>query len=166
MEKNIENLKNKRLEQEFLNPVYDVIGKAIVATASKYNYNKYDIAKLIMAIYENDFDYLTSDNDYREQTKLLDQYFVKTYGHRVITFEMIKTIKSFEGTEDYNHLTIDIANIESIVRHNQNIKAQDTSIFSKPLEAKKYDELMTKIETEKSLRYSVAVVYEKIKSQE
>ena len=155
--------KNILLKNEFTNAVYDCIGDGILTTAKKYNYGKYDIAKLVMAIYDQNFDYVTSTDDYREQIKLLDDYFTKTYDHRLITFEMIKTIKSFQGTEKYNELTKNVAKLESIVRHNKNVPAEDLEIFSKPLDAEEYDELMTKIENEKSLRYGVAVIYDKIK---
>ena len=129
----------------------------------KYNYGKYDIAKLVMAIYDKDFDYVTTTGDYREQIKLLDEYFIKTYSHRLITFEMIKTIKSFQGTETYNSLTQDVAKLEALVRNNKAVPAEDLEVFSKPLDAEEYDELMTKIENEKSLCYGVAVIYDKIK---
>ncbi len=164
MAKEIENRKNIRIDQEFTNPVYDVMGEAISKTAEKHHYGKYDIAKLVMALYEDDFGYLTSDEDYREQVKLLAQYFEKTYNHKLITFEMIKTIKSFEGTDIYDALTADVATIEAMVRYGKNIPAEDLCIFSEPLEDNRYDELMTKIETEKSFRYGVAVIYDKIKN--
>lgn len=164
MTKETEMRKNMRIEQEFTNPVYDVMGEAISKTAEKHNYGKYDIAKLVMAIYDGDFDYLTSDDDYREQVKLLDEYFEKTYKHKLITFEMIKTIKAFEGTDIYEALTADVAAVETMVRYNKNVPAEDLCIFSEPLEDNRYDELMAKIENEKSLRYAVAVVYDKIKN--
>ena len=116
-------------------------------------------------MYDMDFDYVTSDDDYREQIKLLDEYFVKTYDHRLITFEMIKAIKAFQGTDEYKTLTDDVAFIESIVRHSENVPAEDAEIFSRPLDDEDYDELMTKIENEKSLCYGVAVIYDKIKNR-
>lgn len=159
------NEKNALLKREFTNAVYDAIGEGILKTAEKYNYKKYDIAKLVMALYDKDFSYLTSSDDYREQIKLLDEYFTKTYDHRLITFEMIKAIKALQGTEEYKTLTSDVASIESIVRHNKNVPAEDLEIFSGPLDEENYDELMTKIETEKSLCYSVAVIYDQIKNK-
>lgn len=159
------NEKNRLLKQEFNNAVYDAIGEGILKTAERHSYKKYDIAKLVMAIYDRDFSYLTSSDDYREQIKLLDEYFTKTYDHRLITFEMIKAIKALKGTEEYKDLTDDVANIEAIVRNNKNVKAEDLDIFREPLDLENYDELMTKIENEKSLCYGVAVIYDKIKSK-
>lgn len=157
--------KNIQLKQEFTNAVYDAIGEGIEKTAEKHSYGKYDIAKLVMAIYDKDFSYVTAADDYREQIKLLDEYFTKTYDHRLITFEMIKAIKALQGTEEYRNLTKEVANIESIVRNSKKIPAEDLEIFSRPLEEENYDELMTKIENEKSLRYSVAVIYDRIKNK-
>ena len=64
--------KNMLLRGEFSNAVYDTIGDGILKTAISHNYKKYDIAKLIMSLYDSDFSYLTSCDDYREQIKLLD----------------------------------------------------------------------------------------------
>ena len=155
--------KNLLLKNEFTNAVYDCMGDAIVATASKHNYGKYDIAKLIMAIYDENFDYVTSYDDYREQVKLLDEYFTNTYDHRLITFEMIKAIKDFQGTVAYDDLINDIVRVESLIRSNTEEKADDLELFTKPLDAEEYDELMTKIEKNKSLRYGFAVIYDRIK---
>ena len=157
--------KNILLKNEFNNAVYDAIGDGILKTAKNHSYKKYDIAKLIMALYDKDFSYITSSDDYREQIKLLDEYFTKTYDHRLITFEMVKAIKSFQGTEEYASLTRDVANIESIVRHSENVPAEDDLLFKTPLDDEEYDELMTRIENEKSLRYGVAVIYDKIKNK-
>lgn len=157
--------KDALIKQEFSNSVYDTVGQGILKTAKKHNYEKYDIAKLIIALYDKDFDYLTNADDYREQIKLLDEYFTKTYDHRLITFEMLKTIKKFQGTEEYQNITNDVATLESIVRHNKNVPPENFDILRKPLDEENYDELMTKIETEKSLRYSLAVIYEKLKNK-
>ena len=157
--------KNMLLKGELSNTVYDTIGEGIVKTARNHSYKKYDIAKLIMALYDSDFSYITSSDDYREQIKLLDEYFTKTYDHRLITFEMIKAIKALQGTEEYAALTKDVANIESIVRNNKNVPAENIEIFKGPLDDEEYDELMTKIENEKSLCYGVAVIYDKIKNK-
>ncbi|MBR2833356.1 MAG: hypothetical protein IKE75_02875 [Bacilli bacterium] len=157
--------KNILLKQEFNNAVYDAIGEGILKTAKNHSYKKYDIAKLIMALYDKDFSYITSSDDYREQIKLLDEYFTKTYDHRLITFEMVKALKALQGTEEYVNLTEDVANIESIIRHNKNVPAENTEIFKGPLDDEEYDELMTKIENEESLRYGVAVIYDKLKNK-
>lgn len=154
--------KNLLLKNEFTNAVYDCMGDAIIETAKKHNYGKYDIAKLIMAIYDNDFNYVTAKDDYREQVKLLDEYFQKTYDHRLITFEMIKAIKNFQGTDKYNSIIEDIIKIESMIHNNTDNKTV-LETFTKPLAAEEYDELMTKIEKETGLLYGLAVIYDRIK---
>lgn len=161
-----ESRKNLRLEHEFSNPVYDVVGKAISATAKKHDYKKYDVTKLVMAIYDKDYGFITSEEDYRDQVKLLDEYFEKAYSHRLITFEMIKTIKIFQGTDIYDALTADIASIEALIRTQKQQPAEDLCLFSQPLDDNHYDELMTKIENESSLKYAVAIIYDKIKNIE
>lgn len=164
MGQNDKQQKNLRLELELENPVYDVVGKAIMKTAIKHSYGKYDIARLIMAIYDKDYAYLTADEDYRDQVAILDAYFEKEYGHRLITLELIKTIKAFKGTDIYDTLTADIASLETLIRTNKKIPAEDLCIFSAAIEASNYDELMTKIETEKSMSYATAIIYDKIKN--
>lgn len=153
------------LKHEFKNKVYDTIGEGISYTAKKYHYKKYDIAKLIMAMYVKDFDYITSDNDYREQIKILDEYFTKTYHHRLITFEMVKAIYSFKGTETYNKITNDVANYENTIVRDNNLDLEDINVLKTLMDAGEYDELMTRIEKEQGLCYSVAIVYDKIKRE-
>ena len=69
-----EDVLNQRLKLEFLNPVYDILDDAIKYTKDKYNYQKYDLVKLIMMIYNKDYSFISNYNDYRTQFKLLDEY--------------------------------------------------------------------------------------------
>ena len=62
-------------------------------------------------------------------------------------------------------MTSDVAKLESIIRHSKNVPAEDLDLFRKSLDEEDYDALMTKIENEKSLRYGVAVIYDKIKNK-
>ncbi len=156
--------KNKHLEIEFNNPVYDVIGEAIMKTALKHHFGEYDIAKLVMAVYDKDYGYLTSTDDYREQVKLLDNYFQKLYGHSLMTFEMVKTLKALEGTEIYDALTSEVASLETKIRLGDDVPASDLCIFSEPLGDNQYDELMSTIEQSHSFKYAMAIVYDKIKN--
>lgn len=160
---NNEQIRDSRIEMEFSNPVYDIINDAICYTMKKYHYKEYDLVKLVMIIYENDYSFITNDNDYRDQFKLIDEYFIKEYGHSIITFQMIKEIISKRGTEEYDNITSDIARIEKILRTNDNLPPDDLCIFSYPVENKKYDDLMYLIEKNISMKYAVAIIYDKLK---
>ena len=159
-----EEIKDSRLEIEFSNPVYDIINDAITYTAKKYNYKEYDLVKLVMMIYNEDYKYISNDNDYREQFKLLDNYFKKEYNHSIITFGMLKTIINLKNTDYYDNLMTEIASIEKILRTNNDKSAINLCLISYPIENKKYDDLMYLIEKNISVKYAVAIVYDKIKS--
>ena len=159
-----EQIKDSRIEMELLNPVYDIINEAITYTAQKYNYKEYDLVKLVMMIYDGNYKYISNDNDYREQFKLLDEYFKKEYNHSIITFGMLKTIISLKKTKEYDNLMAEIASIEKILRTNNEKKANNLCLISYPIENKKYDDLMYLIERNISVKYAVAIVYDKIKS--
>lgn len=163
---NSEQVKDMRIEMELSNPLYDIIGEAIMYTKKKYHYREYDLVKLIMIIYENDYSFISKDNDYREQVKLLDDYFRRQYGHSIITFEMIRTIISMKKSSEYRDITREIAMIEKVLRTNDNFPPEDLCIFSSPAENKKYDDLMYLIEKNISMKYAVALEYDKIKNTE
>ena len=160
---NNEQMRDARLELEFVNPVYDIIDEAITYTMNKYMYKEYDLVKLVMMIYKKDYSFITNDNDYREQVKLLDEYFMKEYGHSIITFEMIKYITSIKSEEKYGSVTAEISYIEKLLRTNDKNKPNDLTIFSGPIKNKKYDDLMNYIEKNISMKYAVAFIYDKIK---
>lgn len=160
---NNEQMRDARLELEFVNPVYDIIDEAITYTMNKYMYKEYDLVKLVMMIYKKDYSFITNDNDYREQVKLLDEYFMKEYGHSIITFEMIKYITSIKSEEKYGSVTAEISYIEKLLRTNEKNKPNDLTIFSGPIKNKKYDDLMNYIEKNISMKYAVAFIYDKIK---
>lgn len=157
-----EEVRDTRLEAEMLNPVYDVIGEAINYNIKKYHYKEYDIVKLVMMIYEKDYKYLSNDNEYREQFKLLDEYFEKEYNHNIITFEMVKILNNLKGTREYNSLMKEISEIEKVLRTNDGEPAENLCLLSYPLENKKYDDIMYLIEKNISVKYAVAIVYDKI----
>lgn len=161
-----EQMKDLRLEIELTNPVYSIIDEGITYTMKKYLYEKYDLIKLVMMIYERDYSYISNDNDYREQIKLIDDYFRKEYNHSVITFEMIRYLISINDEEKYDNTMSQIAHIESIFRTNNGKKPSDLSIFSLPIKNKKYDDLMSYIEKNLTMKYAVAFVYDKIKYDE
>ena len=68
-----EDTLNLRLKLELQNPVYDILDEAIKYTMKKHSYKKYDLVKLIMMIYNKDYSFISSANDYRDQFKLLDE---------------------------------------------------------------------------------------------
>ena len=159
-----EEIKDLRLENEFLNPIYNIINEAITYTAKKYNYKEYDLVKLVMMIYDGDYRYLSNDNEYRVQFKLLDEYFKKEYNHSIITFGMLKTIINLKDSEEYESLMTEIAEIEKILRTSNKKTPNNLCLISYPIENKKYDDLMYMIEKNISVKYAVAIVYDKIKS--
>ncbi len=158
-----EEKRDLRLEMEFSNPVYDVIKEAIDYTIKKYNYKEYDVVKLVIMLYNENYSYLSNDNDYREEFKLLDEYFKKEYNHSIITFEMLKTLSSLKETKEYENLMNEIAEIEKILRTNDGESAENLCLLSHPIENKKYDDIMHLIEKNISVKYAVAIVYDKIK---
>ena len=133
-----ENTLNMRLKIEFKNPIYDILDEAIKYTMQKHHYKKYDLVKLVMMIYNKDYSFISSANDYRDQFKLLDDYFEKEFGHSIMTFIMIKAVLNFKGTEKYDDLTAEIANMETILRMKKNVPAEDLCIFSYPIETAIY----------------------------
>ncbi|MBR3229451.1 MAG: hypothetical protein IKF91_01335 [Bacilli bacterium] len=160
---NNEQMRDARLELEFVNPAYDIIDEAVTYTMKKYMYKEYDLVKLVMMIYKKDYSFISNDFDYRMQVKLLDEYFNKEYGHSIITFEMIKYITSIRSEEKYSDTTAEISYIEKLLRTNDKNKPNDLTIFSGPIKNKKYDDLMNYIEKNISMKYAVAFIYDKIK---
>ena len=157
-----EDILNQRLKLEFQNPVYDILDEALKYTINKHNYKKYDLVKLVMMIYDKDYSFISNYNDYRDQFKLLDEYFEKEFNHSIITFLMIKEILKYKDTEKYDVITADIANLETIVRTKKNVKAEDLCIFSYPIENEKYNDLMMNIEANQNFKYALAIVYDKL----
>ena len=157
-----EDILNQRLKLEFQNPVYDILDEAIKYTINKHNYKKYDLVKLVRMIYDKDYSFISNYNDYRDQFKLLDEYFEKEFNHSIITFLMIKEILKYKDTEKYDVITADIANLETIVRTKKNVKAEDLCIFSYPIENEKYNDLMMNIEANENFKYALAIVYDKL----
>lgn len=157
-----EDILNQRLKLEFQNPVYDILDEALKYTINKHNYKKYDLVKLVMMIYDKDYSFISNYNDYRDQFKLLDEYFEKEFNHSIITFLMIKEILKYKDTEKYDVITADIANLETIVRTKKNVKAEDLCIFSYPIENEKYNDLMMNIEANENFKYALAIVYDKL----
>ena len=160
---NNEQMKDARLELEFVNPVYDIIDEAITYTMNKYMYKEYDLVKLVMMIYNKDYSFISNDNDYRSQVQLLDEYFIKEYDHSIITFIMIKYIISIKNEDNYNLITTEISYIEKLLRTKNKNKPNDLTVFSGPIKNKKYDDLMNSIEKNISMKYAVAFIYDKIK---
>ena len=81
-----EDILNQRLKLEFQNPVYDILDEALKYTINKHNYKKYDLVKLVMMIYDKDYSFISNYNDYRDQFKLLDEYFEKEFNHSIINY--------------------------------------------------------------------------------
>ena len=159
-----EDMLNLRLKLEFQNPVYDILDEAIQYTMHKHHYKKYDLVKLVMLIYNRDYSFISNANDYRDQFKLLDEYFHKEFDHSVMTFLMIKAILKYKDTDKYDEITADIANMETILRTKKNTHAEDLCLFSYPIENGKYNDLMMNIEANDNFKYALAIIYDKIKN--
>lgn len=156
-----DNMNDIYLEAELNSEIYDNISEAIKYTILKQHYHKYDLVKLIMQLYQNDYSFISSDKNYRDEYKLLASYFEKKYHHNIVTLEMIKTILKSENQEE---IINEINNIEKMLRTQNMDNTTDPSIFTNPFKEKRYDELMTKIEINPSLKYAVAIVYDKLKN--
>ena len=161
---NDEKLLNLKLKTEFTNPVYDIVENAIDYTIKKQKFQKYDLIKLVMMIYKKDYSCISNTNDYRDQVKLLDEYFEKEYGHSIITFIMIKTILNYKNTDKYDEITSDIAILENALRTKKNVKAENLCIFSYPIENEEYLDLMMSIEANPNFKYAMAITYDKLKN--
>ena len=161
-----EQVKDARLELEFVNSVYDIVNEGITYTMKKHAYKEYDLVKLVMMIYEKDYSFISKDNDYRGQIKLLDEYFTNEFNHSIMTFEMIKYITSIKSEEEYYNAVTEISYIEKLLRTDDNKKPSDITIFSGPIKKRKYDDLMTFIEKNLSMKYAVTIVYDKVKYEE
>lgn len=159
-----ENILNLKLKLEFQNPVYDIVEEAINYTMQKQKFQKYDLVKLVMMLYKKDYSCLSKTNDYRDQVKLLDEYFEKEYNHSIITFIMIKKILSYKDTNKYDTITSDIAILENALRTQKNSKPEDLCIFSYPIQNEEYNDLMMKIEANQNFKYAFAITYDKLKN--
>lgn len=150
---------NFKLEIEFENSVYDVVEEAIIATMKKYNYKQTEVIKLVDALYNGRYEYVTKDNDYRVQIKMLEDYFQKMYKHHLITLIIVKKILSIKDTKLYDVICNDMLRIEKKLTSD----VLDVKSF---YDNEEYDELMNLFETNNSLRYSMEVAYEKILKKE
>lgn len=159
-----EELKNLRLKQEFFNSVYDTVSAAIDVTSKKYKYKRYDIFKLAATIYSGEYGYITNKNDYRDEVKLLDEYFRKNYNHSIMTFEIIKALKEIRASKAFDILTTDIAYIEVIIRTGKEKAPSNPKYFAEYIDNEEYEPLMKKIEEENSLRYAAMLVYDRLKT--
>lgn len=159
-----ENILNLRIKLELENPVYDTVDEAIKHAIKKQHFKEYDLVKLVMMIYNKDYSCISNTNGYRDQIKLLDEYFEKEYDHSIITFMMIKAVLDYKGTDTYDTITSDIAILETALRKKKNIKPNDLCIFSYPIENEKYNDLMMNIEANSNFKYAMAITYDKIKN--
>ena len=108
-----------RLKIELENDIYDVINEGIKETIKKYGYKKYDIAKLVMALYQKNYDFIIRDSDYRDQIQLLDEYFASKFNHKLITFIILKTIISYKNSDKYNEIVLNIVSMYTMISHDQ-----------------------------------------------
>ena len=142
---------NTRLKGELSNSLYDIVDDAIKYVVKKQEYHKNDIIKLITAIYSKKYEYITNDNDYREQIKLLDDYFNKEYNYSLIIFVIIKNALNHH---DYNEL----------IRIIKKPKLKDEVLTA--LENHDYLTLMEQIKNNKNVFLAFAKLYENYNKEE
>ena len=159
-----ENSLNLRIKMELQNPIYDTVDEALEYTIHKQNFQKYDLVKLVMMLCRQDYSCISNTNGYRDQVKILDEYFHHEYNHSLITFMMIKAVLDFKGTDKYDTITSDIAILETALRTKKNTKPEDLCIFSYPIENEEYNDLMMNIEANPNFKYAMAITYDKIKN--
>ncbi len=159
-----ENSLNLRIKMELQNPIYDTVDEALEYTIHKQNFQKYDLVKLVMMLYKQNYSCISNTNGYRDQVKILDEYFHHEYNHSLITFMMIKAVLDFKGTDKYDTITSDIAILETALRTKKNTKPEDLCIFSYPIENEEYNDLMMNIEANPNFKYAMAITYDKIKN--
>jgi len=139
-------MENIKLKGELSNTMYDVVDEMISYMSNKQNYKKNDMIKLITAISQGKYKYITNDNDYRDQIKLLSDYFKKEHNHLLINFIIMKNM--FINRDD------DI--IDEIIK-NEDVK--ENLIYV--LEKKDYAEILSLIESNKKVFLVFAKTYEK-----
>ncbi|MCI9110658.1 MAG: hypothetical protein HFH47_02455 [Bacilli bacterium] len=139
-------MENIKLKSEFTNTMYDVVDEMVHYMSEKQDYKQNDIIKLVTAISKGNYKYITNDNDYRDQMKLLSDYFKSHHNnHLLINFILMKNF-----FENRNDLVIN----EMI--ENQNVK--ENLIYL--LEIKDYDELLSLMESNKKVFLVFAKTYE------
>ena len=136
---------NTRLKGELSNSLYDVVDEAIKYMVQKQHYLKNDIIKLITAIYSKKYEYITNDNDYRDQIQLIDDYFQKEYDYPLIIFVIVKNA--------FNHH--DYSELIKIIKKP---KLKDEVLVG--LEQHDYLRLMSLIKNNKSVFLAFAKLYE------
>lgn len=138
-------MENIKLKGELSNNMYDVIDEMIKYMNKKQKYKKNDTTKLLTAINEEKYKYITKDNEYRDQIELLSEYFKKEHNHLLINFILMKNMLKNKDEEILNQI----------------IKNEDTKeniIYL--LEKEDYDEILTLIESDKKVFLAFAKTYE------
>ncbi len=139
-------MENIRLKSELSNTMYEVVDEMLNYMNIKQGYKKNDTIKLITAISQGKYKFITNDNDYRQQVKLLSDYFKKEHNHLLINFILMKNMLINRDNEIINEL----------------IKSNDVKenlIYL--LEKEDYDEILSLIESNKKVFLVFAKTYEK-----
>jgi len=138
-------MENIKLKGELSNNMYEIVDEVIKYMSTKQKYKKNDIIKVVTAISKGKYKYITNDNDYRDQIKLLSDYFKKEHNHLLINFIIMKNM--FINRDD------DI--IDEIIK-NEDVK--ENLIYV--LEKKDYAEILSLIESNKKVFLVFAKTYE------
>ncbi len=139
-------MENIKLKGELSNSMYDVVNEMLHYMSDKQKYKSNDMIKLITAISQGKYRYITKDDEYRDQVELLSDYFKKEHNHLLINFILMKNMLA---NKDYEII-------------NQIIKNTDTrENLTYLLEKEDYDELLTLMESNKKVFLAFAKTYER-----
>ncbi len=139
-------MENIKLKAELSNGMYEITDEMIKYMSQKQNYKQNDTIKLIMAISQGKYKYITKDNDYRDQIQLLSDYFQNKHNHSLINFILMKNM--FINKDD--------AIIDKIIK---NKDTKENLIYL--LEKEDYEEILTLMESNKKVFLAFAETYEK-----
>ena len=139
-------MENIKLKGELSNSMYEVVNEMLHYMNDKKNYKPNEMIKLITAISQGKYRYITKDDEYRDQIELLRDYFKKEHNHLLINFILMKNMLN---NKDYEII-------------NQIIKDQGTrENLTYLLEKEDYDELLTLMESNKKVFLAFAKTYER-----
>ena len=139
-------MENIKLKNELSNTMYEVVDEMINYMNSKQGYKKNDTIKLITAISQGKYKFITNDNDYRQQIELLSDYFKKEHNHLLINFILMKNMLINRDDDIINELIKSNAVKENLIYL---------------LEKEDYDEILSLIESNKKVFLVFAKTYEK-----
>jgi len=138
-------MENIKLKGELSNSMYDIVEEVIKYMSTKQKYKKNDIIKLVTALSQDKYQFITNDCEYRDQLELLSNYFRKEHNHLLISFILMKNMLMNRNNQI----------IDEIIKNNE---TKENLIYL--LEKEDYTELLTLIESNKKVFLVFAKTYE------